>query len=89
MSSSPSPKRTQRLALDADIDAEEDRGNAALQRLLQRKQQQPDSGFIRCAKHMKRTKTIMQALTDEDLEEETVAQINGINGANGTVPSED
>ena len=64
-------KQTKRLALDADIDAEMHRGDELLEKLLQR--QQVDNQFFQCLEHMKRTKTIVQALTDDELSE----KING------------
>lgn len=73
------PKQTKRMHRDAAIDAEEERGDALLQKLLQRAEQtkKADSGFIRNHDHYKRTKTLIKALTDEDLEPDTLEKMNG------------
>jgi len=80
-------KHTQRVERDADIDAEMDRGDELLEKLLIRVKdtKNADSGLIRNQAHMKRTKMVMKALKDEDLDESTIIQIKKINGAmNGT-----
>lgn len=75
-------KHTQRVERDADIDAEMDRGDELLEKLLTRVKEtkNADSGLIRTQSHMRRTKIVMEALKDESLDEEVLEKINGKNG---------
>jgi len=78
------PKRTDRLKREDKLDQLLDENDDHLQKLLERiedkkaAEQKPESGLIKSDRHYRRTKTVFQALCDEDISDELpIQRVNG------------